>query len=156
MGPWKVFRLFLFFGLNNNFTESIHIPKFYLILFYHSKKLLYQLYHTILQYSQHLNFYFTIQHIRITFLHNKIIYPKTQIKTKSQNPKQLCNHLLPPPPRRTYPNGCFLEKLETPATNSWPSKPRNPQRKQNQIKPIAITTPKSGNHGNPQITHKNL
>ena len=94
MGPWKVFRLFLFFGLNNNFTESIHIPKFYLILFYHSKKLLYQLYHTILQYSQHLNFYFTIQHIRITFLHNKIIYPKTQIKTKAQKPRERENKIL--------------------------------------------------------------
>ena len=94
MGPWKVFRLFLFFGLNNNFTESIHIPKFYLILFYHSKKLLYQLYYTILQYSQHLNFYFTIQHIRITFLHNKIIYPKTQIKTKAQKPRERENKIL--------------------------------------------------------------
>ena len=27
---------------------------------------------------------FTIQHIKIIFLHNKIIYPKTQIKTKTQ------------------------------------------------------------------------
>ena len=87
MGPWKVFHLFLFFGLNKNITESIHISKFYLIIFYHSKKILYQLYHTILQYSQHPYFYFTIQHIRITFPHNKIIYPKTQIKTKTQNPK---------------------------------------------------------------------
>ena len=38
----------------------------------------------ILQYSQHPNFYFTIQHIKIIFLRNKIIYPKTQIKTKTQ------------------------------------------------------------------------
>ena len=66
--------------------KSIHISKFYLIIFYHLKKLFYQLYHTILQYSQHSNFYFTIQHIKIIFLHNKIIYPKTQIKTKTQNP----------------------------------------------------------------------
>ena len=64
--------------------KSIHIPKFYPIRFYHPKNLLYQLYHTILQYSQHPNFYFTIQHIKIIFLHNKIIYPKTQIKTKTQ------------------------------------------------------------------------
>ena len=66
--------------------KSIHISKFYLIIFYHLKKLFYQLYHTILQYSQHFNFYFTIQHIKIIFLHNKIIYPKTQIKTETQNP----------------------------------------------------------------------
>ena len=52
-------------------SQSIHISKFYHILFYHPKKLIYQLYHTILQYSQYLNFYFTIQH-------NKIIYLKTQ------------------------------------------------------------------------------
>ena len=30
-----------------------------------------------LQYSQYPNFYFIIQHIKIIFLHNKIIYPKT-------------------------------------------------------------------------------
>ena len=34
--------------------------------------------------SQDPNFYFTIQYIKIIFLHNKIIYPKTQIKTKTQ------------------------------------------------------------------------
>ena len=39
----------------------------------------------ILQYSQYFNFYFTIQHIKIMFLYNKIIYHKTQIKTKTQN-----------------------------------------------------------------------
>ena len=41
-------------------SESIRVLKFYHILFYYSKKLLCQLYHTILQYSQHLNFYFTL------------------------------------------------------------------------------------------------
>ena len=65
------------------FTLENSIPSYFTI----SKKLLYQLYHTILQYSQHPNFYFTIQHIKILFLHNKIIYPKTQIKVKTQNPK---------------------------------------------------------------------
>ena len=39
-------------------SKSIPIPKSYHILFYYLKKLLYQLYHTILQYSQHPNFYF--------------------------------------------------------------------------------------------------
>ena len=52
----------------------------------HLKKLLCQSYHIILQYFQYPNFYFIIQHIKIIFLHNKIIYPKTQIKTKIQNP----------------------------------------------------------------------
>ena len=41
-------------------TKSIQIRKFYLILFYHPKRSLYQLYNTILQYCQHPNFYFTI------------------------------------------------------------------------------------------------
>ena len=62
---------------------------------------------------KHPNFYFTIQHIKIIFLHNKIIYPKTQIKTKTQNQNHLCNHLLPPPPRRTYPNWFLSPKLST-------------------------------------------
>ena len=64
---------------------SIHISKFYHILFYHFKKLFYQLHHTILQYFKYHNFYFIIQHIKIVFLHSKIIYHKTQIKTKIQN-----------------------------------------------------------------------
>ena len=65
-------------------AKSIHIWEFYNILFYHFKKSLYQLYNMILQYSQHPNFYFTIQHIKIIFIRNKIIYSKTQIKTKTQ------------------------------------------------------------------------
>ena len=46
------------------------------------------------------NFYFSILLIKIIYLHNKIIYIKTQIKTKTQ----IYNHLLPLPPQRTYPN----------------------------------------------------
>ena len=64
--------------------QRIGISLFYYILFYHLKKLLYQLYYTILQYFLYLNFYFTIQHIKIIFLYNKIIYPKIQIKTKQK------------------------------------------------------------------------
>ena len=55
---------------------SIHTPKCHHILLYHNKKnilSIIQFYFTILQHS---NFYFTIQHIKIIFLHNKIIYPK--------------------------------------------------------------------------------
>ena len=53
-------------------TKSIHNRFSYLILFYHPKKLFYQLYHTILQYTQYPNFYFPILLIKIIFLHNKI------------------------------------------------------------------------------------
>ena len=55
-------------------TWSIHIWKCHPILFYHLKKLLYQLYHIILQYTQHLIFYFPIQYIKIIYLHNKIYF----------------------------------------------------------------------------------
>ena len=87
----------------NNFLicQSICILLFYHILFYHIKKSLYQLYHTILQYSQHPNFYFTIQHIKIIFLHDKTIYPKIQIKTETQKPK---SPLQPPATTTTTKN----------------------------------------------------
>ena len=64
------------FTSQNSISSYFTIPKSYFIN-----------YTTILQYSQHPNFYFTIQHIKIIFLHNKIIYPKTQIKTKNKKPK---------------------------------------------------------------------
>ena len=72
----KLFRNFFTTILMWQECKSIHIQEFYPILFYHPKKLLYQLHNTILQYIQHLNFYFLILLIKIIFLHNKIIYPK--------------------------------------------------------------------------------
>ena len=54
--------------------SSIHNGSCHPILFYHPKKLLYQLYNIILQYTQHPNFYFIILLIKIIYLHNKIIY----------------------------------------------------------------------------------
>ena len=62
------------------------------ILFYHPKK---PLYHYTIQFyntSNIPNFYFTIQHIKIIFLCNKIIYPKTQIKSKTQITSTTCCH----------------------------------------------------------------
>ena len=76
------FTIFIF-GLGKLGSEHSHL-KILSHLILSSQKLLYQLYHIILQYSQHSNFYFTIQHIKIIFLFNKIIYPKTQIKIKIQ------------------------------------------------------------------------
>ena len=57
--------------------ESIRIQYLHKIIFYHLKKLLYYLYHIILQHTQHPNFYFPILLIKIIYLPNKIIYPKT-------------------------------------------------------------------------------
>ena len=53
-------------------SKSISIRFLQKISFLQSQKLLYLLYHTILQHSQHSNFYFPIQHIKVLYLHNKI------------------------------------------------------------------------------------
>ena len=78
----KMLTLYLFVS-NLASNRNIRIRKCNLILFYHLKKLLYQLHNTILQFIQHSNFYFFILLIKIIFLlikiiflHNKIIYPK--------------------------------------------------------------------------------
>ena len=80
--------------------KSISIGEWYFTLFYHFKS--YFIIYTIPFYNTFSisNFYFFILLIKIIYLHNKIIYIKTQIKTKPQ----ICNHLLPPPPQTTYPN----------------------------------------------------
>ena len=58
--------------------------------------------YTILQYSQHLNFYFPIPLIKIIFLHNKIIshnHHHLQYKTTiTTSPPLNYTHLIPPPP----------------------------------------------------------
>ena len=103
------------------------------------QNLLYHLYHTILQHSQHPNFYFPILLIKIIFLHNKIIYPKITIiyntthyllylshsfystttttfteTTITTNPPLLhYTHLTPPPP----------------ATHNLPSTPKKKKKK---------------------------
>ena len=58
--------------------EHLH-PIFISHLIYHPKKLLYPLYHTILQYLSIPNFYFPILLIKIIYLHNKIIFLHNQI-----------------------------------------------------------------------------
>ena len=70
------FIVFLFF-FDNRLSKSISIEECYSVLFYHPKKLLYQLYHTILQYTLHpktLLFYFFIKilffNISLLFLSN--------------------------------------------------------------------------------------
>ena len=80
---YSIVSISLVYIINFKLLEHLH-SKILLHPILHSKKSLYQLYYTILQYSQHPNFYFTIRYIKIIFLHNKIIYLKTQIKTKTQ------------------------------------------------------------------------
>ena len=56
------------FGIGRDIFMSIHIHNFHLILFYHLKKLFYQLYYIILQHNQHSNFYFPILLIKIIYI----------------------------------------------------------------------------------------
>ena len=73
-------------------------------LFYHPKKPFYH--YTIACYniSSISNFYFPILFIKIIYLHNKIIYPQTQIKTKTQIPTCYHHrHKQPNPPLCSFP-----------------------------------------------------
>ena len=54
--------------------ESIYIPKFHPILFYHPKKLLYQLYNTILQYTSIPKLYFFPFYLNILFYSFSFFY----------------------------------------------------------------------------------
>ena len=95
---------------NSLHAKSIRIRKCYSILFYHLKKLLYQLYHTILQHSQHSNFYFPILLIKkiypptpqfyfpILFNNHKL----TETTITTCPPLLHYTHLTPPPPVATY------------------------------------------------------
>ena len=76
-GMVKAFFFFFFFWgtlVWQYLWPLLECWKFYSILFYHQKKLLYQLYHIILQHTQHPIFYFPIQYIKIIYLYNKIYF----------------------------------------------------------------------------------
>ena len=130
-------------------------------LFYHLEKSLYlytiQFYNT----SSIVNFYFTIQHIKIIFLHNKIIYPKTQIKTKTQITSTTCchhHHHEEHTQTETHGYATTPQQPQKPQPrNPWP--PPSPQQS-----PTFTTmnphmthnknpTPFHHHHGNPQLHH---
>ena len=131
-------------------SKSIHSQKFYPILFYHLKKPLYQLYNTILQYSQHPNFYFPILLIKIIFLHNKIIYLTITIIYNTTHYFSLFLFVQepqsPPPPPTTHylPSKKKKKKKKTNKQNPRPSTPPSP---------IINTTPKK-KHSNPRSKTK--
>ena len=108
---------------NSLHAKSIRIRKCYSILFYHLKKLLYQLYHTILQHSQHSNFYFPILLI-------KIIYPPTP---QFYFPILFNNHKLTETTINTCPPLLHYTHLTPPpavATYNLPSTPPKKKKKQ--------------------------
>ena len=110
-------------------SYSIRIRKCYPILFYHLKKLLYQLYNTILQYTQHRNFYFLI-------LLNKIIYPlnyktnhtPTQPTITTSTNKAHYNHCPPHYKNLIQPTTHTTTKLPTTHTTTT-----NPPRHQTNL-----------------------
>ena len=101
---------------NSNFT-----------LFYYPKKPFY--YYTIPFYntSNIPNFYFSILLIKIIYLHNKIIYPKTQIKTKTQI--TTCYHHHHEQPSTYQP--IIDPKPINPSTTTAPIKKTQPQHQKN-------------------------
>ena len=116
------------------------------ILFYHLKKLLYhytiQFYNT----SNIPNIYFTIQHIKIIFLCNKIIYLKTQIKTKTQITLITCCH------RHRHNHHEEHTQTETYGHTTTPQQPQKPQPR-NPWPPPSPWQPPTFTTMNPHMTH---
>ena len=101
---------------NSNFT-----------LFYHLKKPLYHYTIPFYNTSSIPNFYFSILLIKITYLHNKIIYPKIQIKTKTQI--TTCYHHHHEQPSTYQP--IIDPKPINPSTTTAPIKKTQPQHQKN-------------------------
>ena len=78
-----------------------------------SQKLLYLLYNTILQHTQHPDFYIPIQHIKIIDLHNKIYNPKKYLSS-------LSNFCLSSSPSLSH------HREQTQSPTQPPSKPNHP------------------------------
>ena len=117
--------------------------KFNSTLFYYPEKPLY--YYTIPFYNTFNipNFYFTIQHIKIIFLRNKIIYPKNQIKIKTQiTSTTYCHH---------HHHHHHEEHTQT-ETHGHATTPRQPQKPQpqNPWPPPSTTTTPNSTTMNPQ------
>ena len=86
------------------FVRALALKNSNSTLFYHSKKPLYHYTIPFYNTSSIPNFYFPILLIKIIYLHNKIIYPQTQIKTKTQI--TICyhhHHEQPNPPLCSFP-----------------------------------------------------
>ena len=128
--------------------QSIHISKFYLILFYHLKKLFYQLYHTILQYTQHLktliffpfylnilfysSFYYISFSLPFLLFLPQPLAPATIDKTKTVQHTIIPITTTPPP--------CHHQHIVTPHILAPPIGPSNQNQnhisKKNKIKKI--------------------
>ena len=120
--------------------------KFNSTLFYYPEKPLY--YYTIPFYNTFNipNFYFTIQHIKIIFLRNKIIYPKNQIKIKTQiTSTTYCHH---------HHHHHHEEHTQT-ETHGHATTPRQPQKSQpqNPWPPPSPRQPLTFTTMNPHMTH---
>ena len=149
-------RFWLAIHIQNRLNQTEHtsnpISKKYHILL--SQKLLYLLYHIILQYIWLLNFYFTIQHIKIIYLHNKIIYLKTiSILLHFSSLSNFClsssvslflslNNLAPPPGTTTDSNPDIrlkqnpITQTETQSQHPYKSQISNKTQNPNRLQQI--------------------
>ena len=82
------------------------------------------------------NFYFSILLIKIIYLHNKIIYLKTQIKTKTQITTCYHHHHEQPSTHQPITD----PKPINPSTTTTPIKPINPTNPSASIKKTQIAT----------------
>ena len=133
---------------NSLHAKSIRIRKCYSILFYHLKKLLYQLYHTILQHSQHSNFYFPILLI-------KIIYPPTP---QFYFPILFNNHKLTETTITTFPPLLHYTHLTPPpavATYNLPSTPPKKKKTPRPSTPPSLTINTTKKKKKKQLTAAN-
>ena len=96
-------------------------------LFYHLKKPLYHYTIPFYNTSSIPNFYFSILLIKIIYLHNKIIYPKIQLKTKTQITTYYHHHHEQP---STY-QPIIDPKPINPSTTTAPIKNTQPQHQKN-------------------------
>ena len=115
-------------------------------LFCHPKKLFYHYTIPFYNTSSIPNFYFPILLIKIIYLHNKIIYPQTQIKTKTQITTCYHHHheqpsTIPNPPTHQQPqhwsNTSLIQTHQQPQHRSNPSTQQTHQH-QSKIKLCTI------------------
>ena len=125
-------------------------------LFYHLKKPLYHYTIPFYNTSSIPNFYFSILLIKIIYLHNKIIYPKIQLKTKTQITTYYHHHHEQP---STY-QPIIDPKPINPSTTTAPIKNTQPQHQKthHDTKEKNPTTTKQTHHNidqqPPRKTHK--
>ena len=163
IGAWCLVQLICSFTKWTNYPSlNYHIPARPIIrastshnsnstLFYYSKKPFYHYTISFYNTSSIPNLYFLILLIKIIYLHNKIIYPKTQIKTKTQITTCYHHHHEQP---STHHRSQTHQPIN-PSTTTAPIKPINPTKPSTPIKKTQIATQTSSFSHQSQKEKKN-